>query len=539
MNGIKSPRNWVKSSLSRYQIILLVVAGLNFVAALLFVAFLLGRVALVKFLPQTQFFFPYLGVMGLLVLLIVIGRSWLTAALPRDWVWLNPPLIMMCWTFVMIVLPGLNSFFDNSGLDLIRWVKLESIAPSMLVKGMFLFVIGYMCLFFAYLIGLQIIRPFTFIKRLTWREPTLRWLMIFYAVSFVAQIVQILIIGIAYKSDSSQLGGFSSIRQWIGYIQDIYWVILAIVAVKVFRREWRPQSLIVIIVVQVGLNIISGFMKSTLLLGIVVLLAALIAHVNLKRFWILALIMAMLAIAIVPIAQNLRDQLDRREFDPRNISSIVAATGRATENTWLRGFSVGWDLFTKRTLGRQALIAYTPGVIMVDTPSYIPYQGIKKFIEIPALFIPRVIWPSKPDLNNGTWFTIHYFKIPQPYASSAAITVFGEGYMFAGKLGTVLVGVILGFLLAFLYRNTASGGLLPILLALVPTFIDVEGQFSGMFVALVEKWFIYIFFYFLVIQLSAVGTKKPLLTTRKRSVIVNDHDGNDKQDQVIDHQEGR
>jgi hypothetical protein len=172
------------------------------------------------------------------------------------------------------------------------------------------------------------------------------------------------------------------------------------------------------------------------------------------------------------------------------------------ENTWLKGFSVGWLLFTSRTLGRQALIAYTPGVIILRTPSSLPYLGIDKFLEIPTLFIPRVLWFSKPDLNSGVWFTVNYFNIPKPYASSAAITIFGEGYMYAGGFGTMLVGIFLGFLLAFLYRNTASAGLVPVLLALVPTFIDVEGQFSGMFVALVEKWVVYIFFYWLVVIFS-------------------------------------
>jgi hypothetical protein len=120
-------------------------------------------------------------------------------------------------------------------------------------------------------------------------------------------------------------------------------------------------------------------------------------------------------------------------------------------------------------------------------------------LAIPAYIIPRALWPDKPVLSRGNWFNIVYMNQPSFTTSSAAITVFGEGYLFSGWLGTVISSLILGAVVALVFRGFVSSGLLPVYLALMPTFIDVESQFTGMVVALAQRMVVFVLVYWLMV----------------------------------------
>ncbi len=213
-------------------------------------------------------------------------------------------------------------------------------------------------------------------------------------------------------------------------------------------------------------------------------------------------ILAILGILIVPVAESIRVEKDAGWYDSSSTTQVVDTTARALNDTLQRGPTAAWQLFVDRTLYRQATVAYTPGIIIERTPSSIPYEGIEQFLAIPAYVIPRALWRDKPILSRGNWFAITYLNQPDFLSTSAAITVFGEGYMFSGWIGAALACLILGLLLAFLYQNTAAVGLWPIYLALVPTFVDVEGQFTGMIVALLQRIVVFTAFYWLMVRLS-------------------------------------
>lgn len=442
----------------------------------------------------------YIFALGLIVLVIFVGLSRLSKGSPKDQLLLHPPLLMSVWTLGIIGLPGLYSFLDQSVLESLR--QLVGIDYTFMVWGMFLVVLGCFCLWIAYLGGLRFFRAGKTVTRLGQREPAPGWLIIFYVASVIIQIIQIRVAGLAYGANNSNWGVFVLMQQWVSYAQDTYLLTLAIVSMKVFRREWHWSPLMALLVIQVSFGLASGFIKPVLWLGIVLMLSAVVARVKLRRLCLPALTMSILAVVAVPIAEDLRAQLDRRDFDPSDLGSVAASTGKAAENTWAGGIDENRRLFVDKLLYRQAQVAHTPGVIIMRTPSSIPHRGIQQFLAIPAYVIPRVIWQDKPNLNLGVWFSINYLNMPESTTSSAATTIFGEGYMFAGWFGTALACLILGLLLAFLYRNTVSAGLLPVFLALTPSFLDVETQFTGMFVALVQKFIVFVLFYWMIVTLS-------------------------------------
>jgi hypothetical protein len=203
---------------------------------------------------------------------------------------------------------------------------------------------------------------------------------------------------------------------------------------------------------------------------------------------------------VVPIAETLRAESD--SFNGRDPGQVLTATATAYQDSWGKGFSTGWAIFTKKVIGRQAVVAYTPGIIMYRTPSLIPYQGIDKFLNVVTYIIPRALWQDKPDLNVGPKFGQDYFRAPHDTENSPAMTVFGEGYIFAGWAGTVLACSILGLLLAFLFQNTVSAGIPIIFLALTPSLVDVEGQFTTISVGIIEKAPIFLVAYWILIKLS-------------------------------------
>ncbi len=471
----------------------LFLAGLAFGLALVILAIMLVNP---QTLGEAHSWVTATASLGLLGLLWWAGSRWLAANYPGELIWLHPPFLITAWVFISMAVPGWYSFVDQT-------ILLETpaiIDYSFAAWGSLLVVVGCLCLWIGYALGSQFFAPSAFVKRLAQRPIHLKILLLFYGIAVVAQIVQIRVVGIAYGADQAGWGGATIIQQTVGYLQAIWPLILAILAVRVFRREWPAWPLVMVIAVQTLFGYASGFMKPVFWMSIVLLLAALANKVRLKRIVIPALGLLMIGFIIVPVAENMRSTIT--EYDTRDLTEVTNATGEAVQSALSSDMRANWSLVIDRFLFRQALIAHTPGIIMLRTPALYPYLGIEQFLAIPTYLIPRSLWPDKPELTKGVWFAINYLNQPSSNTSSAAITVFGEGYMLAGWVGTVLACALLGLFLAFTYQKTMQSGLLPVFLALAPTFMDIEGQFTGLVVALIQRLLIFMFIYWLMAVLS-------------------------------------
>jgi hypothetical protein len=121
---------------------------------------------------------------------------------------------------------------------------------------------------------------------------------------------------------------------------------------------------------------------------------------------------------------------------------------------------------------------------------------------IPIYIIPRFLWPDKPILSRGIWFSITYINMPATTNSSSAMTIFGEPYIYAGPGATIAAMLAFGLLLAFLYHNTLNVGLMTVYISLIPTFIDVDSQFSTQFIGIIQAFFVYTLIYLIVVLAS-------------------------------------
>jgi hypothetical protein len=67
--------------------------------------------------------------------------------------------------------------------------------------------------------------------------------------------------------------------------------------------------------------------------------------------------------------------------------------------------------------------------------------------------VPRIIWPSKPAVNRGAWFSVYLgFARSEDRAFSLAMTAIGELYWNFGCLGVLCGMFTLGVLHAFIWR---------------------------------------------------------------------------------------
>jgi hypothetical protein len=81
-------------------------------------------------------------------------------------------------------------------------------------------------------------------------------------------------------------------------------------------------------------------------------------------------------------------------------------------------------------------------LIVRDCPSRVPFQGGWSLANIPLSFVPRIIWPNKPDLGSGLWVTANFMGGPSP--SHTGSTWVGELWYSYGWPGVVAGMFLLG-----------------------------------------------------------------------------------------------
>jgi hypothetical protein len=433
-------------------------------------------------------------------LLTILGGRYLQSIEPiPSWV-LHPPATVGLWTLLYLGLPGLLGYFYP---DL-----LNDLGPLLdydyLVLGLEMVLVGCACLWLGYVVGLWSVRPLRALNTgmLRSTEPALGWTLLLYVASISTRLLRVLTIGISYGAEKTSWGPLAAFDQALAYVDDFGHLVLAIVAFQVFRSKWPARVLIAVGVVELLFAFTSGFMKPLLLVTLILSLAVL-ATGRLSRSYVLILVpLAITLVLIVPVAENLRARVKTGEFNARAPAVVLSATWQSFQSTWGKGPDVALPIFTDKVFGRQAQLAHMPGIIMMRTPSLIPYQGMEQFLWVGAYIVPRSVWPDKPVLTTGVWFSVTYLDMPPDTDSSSALTVFGESYMFAGWTGVFVAMSILGYLLAVVFRNTFSVGLPALLIALSPVFVDVEHQFRQDVVAIVQKMVVFMLAYWVLIALS-------------------------------------
>ena len=428
--------------------------------------------------------------------LLAIGAlTWWESTRPRTGVlpsWTSPPALIAGWSLIWLYLPSLAVFMDE---DLLDDFTLAHGGRAVLVAGLPVTCAGLAALSFGYHATGNAFRRVAHLVDAAPRLAPLQRIVALYLISTAARVLRMRTLGVAYGSSLASWGPLQSLDQWIGSLEDLRFLALALLVAYVVRertgRVWLATALITELVIALS----TGFLMPVILP--VVLCAATAVACDRLRTRHLALVAAagLIVATFAPVIAAIRqDRLGA-------VGTVDIATAgdaiTAPVKYWLNGVSSGNGIYDK-FFGRQAEVAIAPGLVATLTPTVIPYEGLERFLMLPAGLIPRVLWPEKPTLSRGVWFSATFRGFDEGTTSYSAMTIFSEGYLFYGWGGTVLAMLIVGIALAAVRLLLNNRTLVPVYLALVPTILHIEPEFSSYLVTLVQRSVVFVVAYLLL-----------------------------------------
>jgi hypothetical protein len=437
-----------------------------------------------------------LGLVAIAGLLLWEATRRPTGVLPA---WTSPPALIAGWTLAWIYLPSLVAFLDN---DLLDDLTLARGGEAVLLAGLPLTCGALAVLSMSYhamttLLGDRV-RAIDAIER----PVPVRRMVGLYLVGTLARALRLQTLGIGFGSDLASWGPLRSLDQWIGYVDDLRLLALALLVAHVVRQRSGHLWLAVFLIVELMFGLSSGFLSPAVMVVLLCVTVAAAFHRLTARHLALVGAAAVLISTFVPIMAAIRE--DRTGVIGTTDSLGVGEALIAPARYWFGGVS-GGDGFYDKFFGRQAEVASAPGFVVTLTPTVVPYEGFERFLALPAGLIPRVLWPDKPTLSRGVWFSSTFRGFAEDTTSSSAMTIFSEGYLFYGWIGTVVAMVIAGVLLASMRRYLDHPRWCLVYLALVPTILQIEIELSSYLTAFVQRSLVFLVVFVLLTRTKPLG----------------------------------
>ncbi|MFH7024923.1 MAG: O-antigen polysaccharide polymerase Wzy [Heteroscytonema crispum UTEX LB 1556] len=108
---------------------------------------------------------------------------------------------------------------------------------------------------------------------------------------------------------------------------------------------------------------------------------------------------------------------------------------------------------TDKAAERSAMIIFLSDV-MKNTPEIVPYWNGETYLPLLTSYIPRIIWPDKPEIRIGNDFG-HRYKIldADDFSTSMNLPMIVEMYVNFGSWGVIIGMSLLGSLLVFIDKK--------------------------------------------------------------------------------------
>jgi len=395
--------------------------------------------------------------------------------------WTSPPALIAGWALAWIYAPALAPFFDSS---LLGNFETTQGGEAVLMSGLLLTCVALTALSLSFHLTSLALGRRAGDAGNTDRAFALQRLVGLYLVSTAVRGFHLRNLGVAYGSDLTAWGSLEPLAQWIGYVEDLRYLALALLVAHVVRRRtgyvWLGMSLFV----ELMLGVSSGFL-TPVIMPVVLCIVTAVVFDRLRARYVLLLLMAVAIVAtLVPVVRSIR-QDQQGVIGTREAASAADALA-APRTYWLGGLS-SLDTAYRKFFGRQSEVASATGLVMALTPAVVPYEGFERFLTLPSGLIPRALWPDKPTLSRGVWFSSTFRGLEEDTTSYSAMTIFSEGYLFYGWTGALVAMVITGAVLAVLRRRLDNSRLALVYLALVPTILQIEPEFSSYLITLAQR----------------------------------------------------
>jgi hypothetical protein len=143
-----------------------------------------------------------------------------------------------------------------------------------------------------------------------------------------------------------------------------------------------------------------------------------------------------------------------------------------------------WHRLIDQSLGRMSLLQQTAHVIEL-TPGEVPYQHGRLYSYMLVTWIPRVLWPGKPSVNEANRFYQVAYGLTDAHqldTVSIAVGTVAESFINFGWWGPFLVMIPLGIFFDYFqhaFLACDSGWVLNAIgIALIPSFLALESQLA-------------------------------------------------------------
>ena len=227
------------------------------------------------------------------------------------------------------------------------------------------------------------------------------------------------------------------------YFQPLCILILAYAQSK-YRRAYMLPVLIAVVLVQLLIGFVVDVKGDALLGFVIVFLTKLLVEGKIPRSWLLAgAVFVMIAWPVLQANRTVREQhsLNHAQVAANLLKTLELAT--AAKHSVMQGPDRADTIFERMSLKGSV------EMIVSGTEHGVRFQNGHTLLPVVAAFIPRLIWPNKPDVQTGLILNKE-FQVNGDENTYISPSHLGELYWNFGWAGVVvgmsLIGLLLGYL---------------------------------------------------------------------------------------------
>lgn len=212
-----------------------------------------------------------------------------------------------------------------------------------------------------------------------------------------------------------------------------------------------------------------------------------IVSANRRLPWAILGLAALLFLFLQPSKGTVRAEAARAEGQGGSAAGLLLRWVELAASGWADALSGKTPLDSQFSgaASRSSLLTMT-GVVLEKTPDVVPFQNGSMYPLLLQNIIPRIMWPSKPTMNEANrFFQVKYGLTEEEDLSSVSMACGfeAEGYMNFGWFGVIAVGLFVGIAFKFyectFFARNCSLAATALGLSLLPGFLSIESQLVG------------------------------------------------------------
>jgi hypothetical protein len=274
----------------------------------------------------------------------------------------------------------------------------------------------------------------------------------------------------------ASIGTFAASAYIIGQMMQPIGILLLAYALRSFGSPLILTILIGIVILQVLLGFVIDIKGTAMLGGILVILASVLIDGRFPKVWLAA--GAMFVVLVFPIFQAYRTAIHGERGLAR--TAVIENFGKVLQLTMAAEDKVNSGRDHAMTFFERSSLKGVTEIIVEKTGNGVDFQRGHTLTPILATFVPKIIWPDKPDVQTGQLVnkSFHLTDSDDIFISPSNL---GELYWNFGWSGVALGMGLIGFICGWIGArfNLAEYRTVTRLLIIVVTMKQLIVGFEG------------------------------------------------------------